>query len=112
MTKSCAVCGDTFTTTHRQQQHCSQTCGQRARVNKDPRQHRRISRLGGKATAIVVRRERDREWAAKYPGVPLDVLRTIRTQAYSAGWNRGNRLGYAQGWEACAQTMRGRVRAA
>jgi hypothetical protein len=44
--------------------------------------------------------------------VPLDVLRTIREQAYSAGWNRGNRLGYAQGWEACAQTQRGRVRAA
>jgi hypothetical protein len=109
MIKSCALCGDTFTTTHSQQRHCSQTCGQRSRVNRNRRQHRQISRLGGKATAIVVRQQRDREWATAYPGVPLDVLRTIRTQAYSAGWNRGNRLGYAQGWEACAKAMGRRV---
>jgi hypothetical protein len=112
MIKSCAVCGNTFQTTHSQQRHCSQTCAQRARTKRDRLQHRQISRLGGKATAIVVRQQRDREWIKKYPGVPLDVLRTIRTQAYSAGWNRGNRLGYAQGWEACAKTQRGRVRAA
>jgi hypothetical protein len=110
--KSCARCGHAFTTSHAKQQHCSQTCAQRTRAHRDRIQHRQISRLGGKATAIVVRRQWDREWAAKYPGVPLDVLRTIREQAYSAGWNRGNRLGYAQGWEACAQTQRGRVRAA
>jgi hypothetical protein len=44
---------------------------------------------GGRKTAPMQRAKSVALWSARFPGVPVEVIRTIRKQAYVSGFNQG-----------------------
>jgi hypothetical protein len=89
-------------------------CSCSRRTSPKVRAHlRAIAAKGGHAAGRWKQRQARQRWAEIVKGMTVSqAWRHVYEQGYNCGFMVGRRSGYAQGWEACAQTQRGRVRAA